>query len=466
MRRLFFAFSIFILITFFVSCARIKPVMKELQPAQPSRKSLTIVFTNSTMGAFEPEGCGCMHRGGFARRAHFIRDARERYPSLMVFDTGNTLFERPALPETGEITKADYMLASLNQMKIDALNIAAQDCGMGSDYIKAKEKDLVFPLLSANLRSRSTGSLILSPYVIKDINNIKIGIFGLVGGYDNTLKLRQKDIFIESPLTSAQKAVEELKGMGCSLIMLLSQLSHADNKRIARQVSGIHFILGSSSKSLLHNPKIIDSTAILSPGTRGTHVAVLELDFENDSAPFFNDKQREAVMERIEELKDKEENPETSSALEEVVLKRVLMEEKLKSFEGKNSYRYSVFALDRKVKDDRHVGLLVEKYKEGRLRQRLPSYKTRIPAVDVSSLSEEKRLMALRLMNEIACDEEGSIADSAAKAPFCRKLALMIVDSIKKGESEGKIRYSILYEKEKLNAEKLKISLDKDMQLQ
>ena len=69
-------------------------------------------------------------------------------------------------------------------------------------------------------------------------------------------------------------------------------------------------------------------------------------------------------------------------------------------------------------------------------------------------------------MNEIVCSDNGSIADSAADIPFCRDLALIIVDSIKKGESEGKIRYHILYEKEKLNAEGSKISLDKKMQLQ
>jgi 2',3'-cyclic-nucleotide 2'-phosphodiesterase (5'-nucleotidase family) len=337
---------------------------------------------------------------------------------------------------------------------------------MGVNYIKEKEEKLLFPLLSANLRSHSTGSLIFSPYIIKAVSNVKIGIFGLANDYDNSLNLKQKDIYIDSPLTSAQKAVKELQDVGCFPIMLLSQLSQADNKRVAHQVPGIHFILGNSSKTLLQNPKVVGETIILSPGTQGTHVAVLEIDFENDSVPFLNGKQREAVMEKIEELKQKEENPESLSSIEEVVLKRTLLEQKLRSFDGKNSYKYTVFTLDGTVKDDPRVSLLVEKYKEGRLRNRLSSYNDRVPTVDISSLPEEKRLMALRLMNEIACDEEGSIADSAAKAPFCRKLARMIVDSIKKGESEGKIRYSILYEKEKLNAEKLKISLDKDMQLQ
>ena len=146
-------------------------------------------------------------------------------------------------------------------------------------------------------------------------------------------------------------------------------------------------------------------------------------------------------------------------------MKRVLLEEELRSFEGKNSYRYNVFALDNEVREDRRVRLLVERYREESLRQSLPSYKNRVRTVDISSLPEAKRLMALRLMNEIACDDSGSIADLAAVAPFCGKLARIIVDRVRKGESEGRIRYAILYEKENLNSEKLKISLDNKIQL-
>ncbi len=431
--------------TFFASCAGVKPVPVETKPAG---KNLAIVFTNSTMGAFEPGGCGCRYQGGFPKRAQFIKDIRKHYASLMTFDTGNMLSGKEGQSRSELQVKADYMLAALNHMGTDALNVGVYDCAPGISFLKEKERKLAFPLLSANIKSVSTGNPVFRPYVIKTLNDIKIGFFGL-SGYGNPLSLKAEGIFIASPLQSAQKTVAALQEMGCSFIILLSQLSQPENKRIARQVPGIHFILGSSSKDLPENPGVEGSTTILSPGTGGRHAAVLEIFFKNDSSFFYNVKNRTAVMKRIEELKKEERNPVKPSEIDEVVLKLALLEEKFRAFNRGNSYKYSVVTLDSSIQDDSGVNLLVEQYKDTLLRNKLSTYIDRVNAVDLSTLSEEKRLMAIRLMNDIACNGRGSIAAYSSKDPFCRNLARIIVDSIKKGESEGKINYKIIYEQGK-----------------
>ncbi len=76
-------------------------------------------------------------------------------------------------------------------------------------------------------------------------------------------------------------------------------------------------------------------------------------------------------------------------------------------------------------------------------------------------MTEEKKLLALRLINEIKCYEDINIASSAGNDPFCSNLANLIINLINKGESEGKIRYSIIQEKTKN-----KKSLDKNFQFQ
>jgi hypothetical protein len=238
---------------------------------------------------------------------------------------------------------------------------------------------------------------------------------------------------------------------------------------MAQQVAGIDFILGSSSDTLLKNPEVIENTTLLSPGRGGRYAAVLRIVIENDFVPFYNLKTRESVEKKIYELREKENNPETSTGIEEVLLKRVVLEEKLKSFKGKNTYRYDLVALDEKLAQDRNVKLILEKYKEQRTRSRLSSYKINVPTINLTELPEEKRLMALRLLNEISCTEDGSVAELAAAEPFCRRLARMIVESVGKGESEGKIRYGILYEKGKVKSygeTREKNSLDKHSLLQ
>ena len=56
--------------------------------------------------------------------------------------------------------------------------------------------------------------------------------------------------------------------------------------------------------------------------------------------------------------------------------------------------------------------------------------------------------MALRLMNEIKCHQDLNIASLADMEPLCKKLAEIIINRAGSGESEGKIRYRILQEKE------------------
>ncbi len=428
------------------SCARVQPVIKE---AEPAKKRFTILLTNSTLGTFEPEGCGCRRLGGLARRAHFIQEARTKYPAVMVLDAGNLLYKPEDFSRSELTTKAAYMLAALDFIKTDALNVGSQDCSLGLDLLKKREKKLLFPLISANLKRHSTREYIFRPYTIKTLHGSKIGILGLTGCDEHCQQLKQRDIITESPVVSATRVVQELQAQGCSIIILLSQLDSAGNKKVAREVQGIDFILGSSGQPVVTHPLIVGDTTIISPGPGGKHIGRLEIDFEKKARPFYNIKSKEAVMLKLEELRDREKNPESKTAIEETVLKRVLMEEKLKSFEGKNAYRYSPVALDNTVPHAPQVNLLVEKYRKDLLRSRQPSYTNRIPAVDISALSEEKRLMAVRLLNEITCDEVQSIAYAAGGQPFCRELALLIVDGISKGEAEGKIRYRVLYEKEK-----------------
>lgn len=448
MKTIRYHFFLITFAVFLVSCAGVKPVVKELRPVP---QKLTILFTNNPLIAFEPTGCACRRWGGLARRAHFIQEAKQHYPSVIIIDTGNTQISKYRLSQTVLRKKADYLFAILNHLGTDALNVGLHECSMGLEYIRGKEKELRFPLLSANLLSDSTKEPLFKPFVIKTVNDLKIGIFGLTSGYENSLKMKRKDIiYIDNPITAAKKAVQDLQGEGCSLIILLSQLSPAKNKQVAQQVSGIHFILGSSLNMLQQKPKQVDRTAMLSAGNKGTHVGVLEINFINSLASFLDIENIEAFGDIIEENKANVKNPDNASTIEEIAREQVFSNEGFKSFETSNSYRYTVVVLDRTVQEDPQVQLIIEKYKEEMVRDRILSFKDHVPTVDISSLPEEKKPMARRLLNELICEEgSGSIADSADKIPFCRKLAKVIVDGIQKGEPEGKIRYSILYEKEK-----------------
>ncbi|MHB8076529.1 metallophosphoesterase family protein [Desulfosporosinus fructosivorans] len=70
-----------------------------------------------------------------------------------------------------------------------------------------------FPILSANIQT-TDGKRLLTPYIIKDVEGIKIGIFGLTTP-ETTYKTHPKNVegltFVD-PVEEAKVIVAELKG--------------------------------------------------------------------------------------------------------------------------------------------------------------------------------------------------------------------------------------------------------------
>ncbi|MCP4714674.1 MAG: bifunctional metallophosphatase/5'-nucleotidase [Deltaproteobacteria bacterium] len=441
------------------SCAGVSPV---IAPSVSEKNEITFLFTGNTGGSLEPRGCGCRRMGGLARRAHLIDEKLRRNPNIIVMDTGN-LLQSPREAAPAAHTKADYMLAALGQMQTEFLNAGLSDCAAG---LRTNQRQ-TFSILSANLVSAETAELLFTPYSIRKTNRIKIGIFGLSGCTSTSRPVAQRTgIRCEAPVPAAQATVNKLQQKSCDMIIMLSQLSLKDNKALAAQVPGIDFILGSASGETLKAPYQVGGTAIMASGTNGTHMAQLTLTLEHEQTSFYNERTRDLLAKKIEELRRREENPDDGTRLEDVVVKRMLLEKKIAGFTGKNLFRYDLIPLDATIADDPDIELLVEKHKEELVRLKLPAFKQTVPTVDLSALSVSDKIKALRLMNELTCNEAASIAAAAPADTFCRGLAQHIITGISQGLSEGKIRYQILYRKAQPRSAQAEFSLDMQQKLQ
>ncbi len=434
-----------------VSCAGMQTATIKRQDAA----GLTVIVSGSTMGALDPEGCGCRMRGGLARKARYIQDARARGGALLVLDAGNFLADDAFVSKQALKTRAAYILKAFSYMQTDAVHVGGRDCKAGVDVLAGRGKKLSLPLTSATLQTAAPAEPLFAPYHIKKIGNRTVGIFGVSGE-------GPQGVTVVSPQRAAAHSVQVLKEKGCDVIIMLSQLSSEQNRNIARTVPGIHFIAGSSAAEAHSRPEMVGDTLVLSPGVRGEYLSVLELVFDNEGAPFYHASYRDEVVQAIVKLKAQEESPKRKKPLEDIVMTRLAMEEKLKALEAKNACRYRRVALDQEVESDPQMLLLVEKYKEEILKLQLASagqtYLDPVPTISLEGLAVHERMRAARLINELRCRESGSIAQLAAKEPFCRNLGAMVVDRVKNGETDGKIQYGVLYQREK--AQK-KNSLDK-----
>ena len=141
--------------------------------------------------------------------------------------------------------KALLMTESFNLMKYDAMGIGDDDLSLGKEFLVEVSKKAQFPLLSSNLLDGVSGKPLFQPYLVKEVNGLRIGIFSLLGSdcFFSPTDPRMKGLTLQDPVDVAQKMVKELQPK-TDLIILLSHLSYPKDMEFAQKVSGVHVIVG------------------------------------------------------------------------------------------------------------------------------------------------------------------------------------------------------------------------------
>jgi len=202
--------------------------------------------------------------------------------SLILVDTGDLLFSRDSVqnPNAKQIgnLKADLYMKSYNLMGYDAFTPGELDLSFGvGDLIKMSQQ-ANFPFLAANLINVKSNEPVFKPYVIKEIQGMKVGLFGLIS---NRFSLggppEEKEKFrITDPLEAAKKAIGALKKK-CRVIVALAHMEADEQKMLADKVHGIHFIINGHLTHAQADPQLVNHTQIFMAGARGEFLGQVEI---------------------------------------------------------------------------------------------------------------------------------------------------------------------------------------------
>ena len=134
------------------------------------------------------------------------------------------------------------------------------------------------PTLSANIvpaagspLAGNGSSAYLKPYLIKEIDGVKVGIIGITvaGKTMNSSRPLSSTVFNDET-TSAQKAIDELKALGIRHIVAVTHLGYAADKALAAKLTDVDVIIGGDSHSLLGD---FSSVGLTSSGSYPTVVS-------------------------------------------------------------------------------------------------------------------------------------------------------------------------------------------------
>ena len=195
-----------------------------------------------------------------------------------MFDTGGAFlkhYEDAANAPLVELT-ATAMVDGFGIIGLDALNLGRADLLVEPKLLRALAARARFPLLSANIAD-AKGRQPFKPWVVKEIDGFRVGIFGLSGNQKLPLPdLPGRDLSAQDPTAAARRAVAELRRR-CQFVIALSQLGLEEDARLAREVPGIDVVLGGFSRTTTPAPRIEGSTLILHAGAKGMQLGRLEL---------------------------------------------------------------------------------------------------------------------------------------------------------------------------------------------
>jgi|WetSurMetagenome_2_1015567.scaffolds.fasta_scaffold140318_1 2',3'-cyclic-nucleotide 2'-phosphodiesterase (5'-nucleotidase family) len=178
------------------------------------------------------------------------------------------------------ITRGRSQIELLNLYNLDAFVLGNHDFDYGMYALDSALMDANFNYLAANISYKSTGKSFGKPYLIKEINGIKVGIIGLTPMELMTLTIPKNiaDLQMLNIDSIIPVYVNILKKEKCNLIVLLSHNGEDNDKEFAEKFhKDIDVIIGGHSHTPIFKPEIVEGTIICQAGSAGRWLGKLDL---------------------------------------------------------------------------------------------------------------------------------------------------------------------------------------------
>lgn len=229
-------------------------------------KQITILHTNDVHSYVDPFPANHPknpNKGGVARRAAVIKMIREENPNVLLVDAGDIFQGTPYFNYYG----GELEFKLMNLMEYDVATIGNHDFDNGIDGLMTQLKKANFEMVSANYDLRNTVlESLVSPYTLKVIDGVKIGIFGLGIALQGLVDVRNsKETKYLDPVEIATDTARVLRDeKKCDLVICLSHLGfkYTDDATkicdvlLAQKTENIDLIIGGHTHTFLEKPVV------------------------------------------------------------------------------------------------------------------------------------------------------------------------------------------------------------------
>ncbi len=212
--------------------------------------TITILSTNDLHGYYK----------GMANLAGLVHELKHEHPDALMVDVGDVCYN----PPYSDANHYEPMVDIMNSIGYNVVTLGNHEFQWGAtrmhdEYVSKIEADVV----SANIKDLKTNDYLpdVKPYVIKDVNGVKVGIMGTVVPDMATSANPHvgKDVKRLDIEDTVRALIPKMKEEGAEVIVLLSH--HGVHKGadvdLAKNVEGIDVIFTGHDHQLTEEPIVV-----------------------------------------------------------------------------------------------------------------------------------------------------------------------------------------------------------------
>jgi 2',3'-cyclic-nucleotide 2'-phosphodiesterase/3'-nucleotidase len=243
---------------------------------------------------------------GIAKIATLVKEARKNDPNLLLVDCGDTIQGTPLeyIHNRRNNAPPDPMMLAMSALRYDAMTVGNHEYNFGLKVLEKARSEAKFPWLSANTYNtqvKGDPSNYHTPYIIKEVNGVRVGILGLttpgIPNWENGPNY--EGLEFKETVSEARKWVPVLRGMGkVDLVAIAMHMGIEEDLRtgtkspsqvpnenaavaIAREVPGVDVILmGHTHRDI---PSLLVNGVLLTQASRwASHLARVDVYLEKN----------------------------------------------------------------------------------------------------------------------------------------------------------------------------------------
>lgn len=298
------------------------PQVSFAQSGENQVETLTILHVNDVHGRYLYQDAEQREPSiGHARLKSKVDSLREE-GNVLLLDAGDVVHGTVDVT----LSEGEAMIKLMNLVGFDALVPGNHDFNYGYERLLELKDMADFPIVAANVVKEADGSSDFKPYMIKEFDGFKVGIFG-ISTEETKVKSNPKNtegIEFKDYIETSKEMVKELEEKEVDVVVGLMHIgideeSDVTTIDIAKNVEGIDVIVDGHSHTKLPKGKLVGDTLIAQSGSNLANIGMIELEIkdgkvENKKAFLFTvkeaadlvpDKDIEAEIEKISGVNEK-----------------------------------------------------------------------------------------------------------------------------------------------------------------